>query len=236
MHSNEKQLGGWQGIAEMTASDRKSAVDDLKDWMHSTYLVHCDPLIPVHRLTLSFADAIFCKLQIVMLHYMRCRSTLSRTEHDACFWNSLKVVECDNLVLSTKSLDRFLWQMKRNHHFEAFVFLVDELRYQRGEKAERGWRVLAEAFSHRPEMITTTNPLYAAFGQLVLTAWEANPQAKVPSFIAELYKLSPDRPEPPSFVESQAIAEQDILDISPSAWAEWDELFQGLHLPFVIRA
>lgn len=205
---------------ERPGYDFDRAVFDFEKLLGKSYLRHCNALVPLEQITSFRARSVICKVRMIANHY-RGRQKMTQAEQDTCFANSLQMLEYDNVIHSTKSLRCFLWHVKANFNFEAFIFLINELRGRNGEVADRAWLQVAQAFANHPNMITAKNPLYAAMSDLVLKAWatRVHNSADTPTFISALYaqREGSQMPEP---LEA-------LFDMNSMTWDAWDNLLQG---------
>jgi hypothetical protein len=108
--------------------------------------------------------------------------------------------EYHNMMMTSKSISKFLWHSFKSFPFAAHVYILCELRNRpTGELADKAWQQLAESSEHRRKPNFSRNPkknspLRLAIANLTVKAWDAREQALLkfqpvvptPVFIAEL--------------------------------------------------
>ncbi len=195
----------WEKLAsqEKSIADKEKAVDDLERLLQDKFLKYCDPLDPLHVLCSSIARTVICKSRLVAYHpryRLQHGATVTEQERDMLFLTSLKIIEYCNYVQSTKSMQRFLWHVRDAFQWDAFIYLLSELRFRSaGTVVDKAWRHIEEVFEHHPEIIDNEKKaLHVAIASLTLKAWapkEAKltrahqnftPQCEAPGFIAKI--------------------------------------------------
>ena len=172
---------GWGKLSSdaWSLAEKDRAIDEFEGLLERKFLRYCDPSIPLVFISAIIARSTICRMRLVAHHprqYPDKGASLTQKERDIIFSISLKMIEYDNLFLSTDSTKRFLWHAKTHFQLDAFVYAVTELLHRRvaGELAERAWQQIIAVFEHRPNIITDTkNPLFMAVGTLTLRAWES---------------------------------------------------------------
>ncbi|KAI9877354.1 MAG: hypothetical protein M1830_004160 [Pleopsidium flavum] len=179
-HSNSKDAfdGSWQKLSNTAVppADKDRAIDELERLLENKFLRYCDPLIPLHFISAIVARSAIRKMRFVAHHPRRYADQgAPQKEKNMIFSNSLKMIEYDNLVQSTKRTQKFLWHVNVHFEMDAFVYMLSELRLRTaGDLEDRAWRQVNEVFEHHPEMITETkNALYLGISNLTIKAWEA---------------------------------------------------------------
>ncbi|KAH8809020.1 hypothetical protein F5884DRAFT_390978 [Xylogone sp. PMI_703] len=175
-----EQWGEQPENALTLASLRAKTIDELETIFEDKYQRYCDPSIPFHLISTYMARSAICGMRL-RLHHPRPRlapdsnpESLQR-EREMLLSSSLVMLEYDNLTHSTPSLRGYLWHVRVFFAFEAFIYILSELRAKRleGELRERAWQQVSLSYKHHPEMLSDTkNALYVAIGNLALTAWE----------------------------------------------------------------
>ncbi|KZF26349.1 hypothetical protein L228DRAFT_10495 [Xylona heveae TC161] len=172
--------GGWQKLStnDVSLAEKDKELDDLERNLDQKYLRFCEPLIPLHYMSSTMMSTALSKMRLVAHHprqYMDGGASLPQEERDMLFRNALQVIESDNLVMSTKSLQRYRWHVQMNFQLDVLVYLLSELRRRTtGVLVERAWNEVNDMFQNHPEYIQSTkNALHVAVGNLTLKAWEA---------------------------------------------------------------
>lgn len=187
--------------AAISINQKDKAIDDLENRLEKDFLRYCDLSIPFHLLASYMAKSSICHIRLAAHHpsqYPDTGLSLEQDEKDTLFSISLKIIEYDNLAHATNGLDRYLWHVNIFFPFEAFIYILSELRYRsEGEMGARAWRQVHQIYDHHPELIMDTgNALYVAIGNLAVKAWErtsgetqncqAVHQATMPRFLSTL--------------------------------------------------
>jgi len=153
----------------LTEKDQK--INELENRIGEKYLRFCDPLVPLHNLTLIAARSAMSGMRLRAHHprqYADGGANLPQSEKDVLFSLSLKILQYDSLVHATKSLQRFLWHVRIYFQWHALIYLLSELRLRKiGDEADAAWDQVEEVFHHHPEMIRDSDhTLYIAIRSL----------------------------------------------------------------------
>ncbi|RFU75413.1 fungal specific transcription factor domain-containing [Trichoderma arundinaceum] len=146
--------------------------------IEGTYLVHCDPKIPLHFFTLTMTRAALCKMRIInflVRSQSREAMPLKEVERDALTLGAIEMIEYDNVVFSSESLRPFRWYAMHYFPFPAYMFLVQELRKRiSGPLVERAWDAMEANYELRGLLSNLHSPMHTAFGSLFVKAWTAH--------------------------------------------------------------
>jgi hypothetical protein len=156
--------------------------------IEGTYLSHCDPKIPLHFFTLTMTRQALCKMRVmnflVRLHNSEAMP-LKEVERDSLFLQAIQMIEYDNVVYSSESLQPFKWYAMHHFPFPAYMFLVQELRNRvAGPMVERAWEAITANYELRGILNHLHNPMHGAFAGTFIKAWDAH----------ETYQRSAGRP------------------------------------------
>jgi hypothetical protein len=216
--------GAWQRLSSdsIPIAEKDKIIDQLGNYLENKFSRFCDPLIPLHTFSTSLIRAAILKLRFVAHHpqqYPDKGASMSQLERDIVFATGLKMIEYDTFGQSMPSLKRFLWHVNVHFQFDAFIFVLSELRHRTsGPLIDRAWQQVQEVYDNHPELITkTSNELYVAIGNLTLKAWTSRE--------AELARQLQGSPEVPTFISSlklQRPTEKDggftkLLDVNEPA-------------------
>ena len=199
--------GAWQKLSSdnIPLGEKDNIIDQLGSYLENKFSRYCDPLIPLHTFSISLIRAAILKLRFVAHHpqqYPDKGASMSQRERDIVFATGLKMIEYDTFGQSMPSLKRFLWHVNVHFQFDAFVFVLSELRHRTsGPLIDRAWQRVQEVYDNHPELITKTpNELYVAIGNLTLKAWKSREEGlarqlqrstDVPTFISSLRSQRP---------------------------------------------
>jgi hypothetical protein len=150
--------------------------------IEGTYLVHCDPKIPLHFFTLTMTRAALCKMRIINF-LVRSHNAeampLKDIERDALILGAIEMIEYDNVVQSSSSLQPFRWYAMHYFPFPAYMFLVQELRKRiSGPLVERAWAAIEANYELRGLLSNLHSPMHTAFSGLFVKAWTAHYEAE----------------------------------------------------------
>jgi len=199
--------GGWQELNSASAmaplAAKERAINELDSRLEKKFLRYCDPLVPLHFLSISMARAFIRTLRIAVHHprqYPDRGASLSQDEKDLIFSNCVEMFENSILLQSARVSQRFRWHVSLHLPLDPLIYMLNELRYRTtGALVDRAWRVVGAIFERYPGLsVGAGNSLYLSIGNLTLKAWEARAgelarhyqaQSEVvkPQFVALLY-------------------------------------------------
>lgn len=207
-----RKIGGKHGGWHVTPNpevipEKDKAIDELEKRFDEKFIRFCDPSIPLHLLAIYVAKSVICTMRIMAHHprqYPDKGASMPQKEKDMLFSESLKELEYNSLGHTTKCIQGFLWHTTSHFQFDAFIYIISELRHRtEGDLVERAWQQVIFSYEHRPEMITDTkNSLYVAMGSLTLKAWKKREETQLhsqvppPRFIS-LLRAQRNIPDPP---------------------------------------
>jgi hypothetical protein len=193
--------GDWQKLSSnhTPLSEKDKMLDQLESYLENKFARYCDPLIPLHIFSTTLIRAAICKMWLVAHHpqqYPDRGLHMSQEEKTMLFATSLRMIEYDNMGQTMQSLKRYLWHVNVHFQFDAFVYMLSELRLRIfGELVNRAWRQVQLVYEHHPELLNhTRNELYVAIGNLTIKAWAARELG--------LAQLSQAPPEVPKFIST----------------------------------
>ena len=178
-----------------SAADREKKITELEDILESRYLRYCDPLVPLHALTMLMARSGITGIRLMAQHPIH-RSDggagMTSSEKDQLFTLSSRIIGYHNQCMELPQLQRFRWETGAYFQFGAMVYLVGELRHRvSGTEVDEAWHQVADIFRLRPELADGKRILHIALTSLTLKAWKARE--------AELIRIN-DTAEPPPFI------------------------------------
>ena len=188
-------------------------IDDYAKFVEATYLSSLDPSVPLHLFTIMITQQSLRKVQLVANVSSVLREPLASPElRQWAFEESLRLLEDDNTMQSTPSLQGWLWYTHMHFPFPAYMFLVHELkRTCSGEMCSRAWEAMDR--NHRLRNLVGPgkkgSPMHLAYGKHFLEAWDARVQAEgeqgrilqTPDVVALVQQIH--RPEQSSGPEQQ---------------------------------
>ncbi|GKZ82894.1 hypothetical protein AnigIFM56816_007720 [Aspergillus niger] len=226
------------------------AVDELNDIYCRKYFHNSDPHIPLHSLTHAIAKLSIARFRFKIRH-PRGRFTaadsnayFTREESDILFESCLTWVQCMMDIRLRSKFPYYLFtHLTTDSYMDAYIYLLSELRRRcSGDRVALAWQLVEELFNEHPELIDGDDDFYAAFGDLVLDAWEHHSHelkkgpgglgfVTKPRFIERLYqeKSTSGRPRYsnlPSFSDSRELGGLELQDENDSNWLYWEEFLR----------
>jgi hypothetical protein len=174
--------------------------------LEGKYLKYCDPSIPLHFISAAMTRLAICKMKYISHHprLLPDRGVhMLQPEKDKIFSWALKMIEYSNVLHSNKGTQKFLWHIVMNKSIEAYIHVLNELRYRTSDDlADHAWRQIMEGFEiwtslSDPRDKQRHSTLHMALATLTVKAWDARenalrqsqPFVLPPAFIAEMRLL-----------------------------------------------
>ncbi|KAK9447044.1 fungal-specific transcription factor domain-containing protein [Limtongia smithiae] len=196
--------------------EKEAAANKLERLFEDKFLRYIDPLEPMHSLCCIIARTIVCKFRLVFHHPRQYPdiSAIPPAERDFQFQTSLKIIEYYNLGMNIPHIHGFMWQILDNFQWDAFVVLLNELKYRtHGVEADKAWEQVDKAFGNYFMILhDSQRPLHVAVITLALAAWQVRARAvgyylEEPQFITTLKAVGFD--PFPGTTDDDAIVERD---------------------------
>ena len=201
-----KFMGGSYGgskpikpAADLAAADpafRDQKINELEEEIEAKYLRYCDPLIPLHAMTMIMARGGMAGMRLMSHHPVHRPDKgagMSQAEKEHLFNLSVRIIGYYNQAMRNTQLHRYLWHIGTFLQFGCMIYLVGELRQRAtGPEVDEAWNALAELFEHRPEIFQQRRTLPLALLSLAMKAWQVREaelirlhgHAEAPPFIA----------------------------------------------------
>lgn len=193
----------WESEATENQSQQPRVVlQEFADYIEATYLKSLDPSIPLHLFTIMITRQDLHKLQLLVntSNVLTKSSPCSPKLRQWAFDVSIRMLEDDNVMQSTTSLQGWLWYTHMYFPFPAYMYLVDELKQScTGKACSRAWEAMDRNHKLRGLVgpARRASPMHIAFGKHFLDAWEARVRAEgergrllqVPEFITMIQGL-----------------------------------------------
>lgn len=149
------------------------AIAELERTFETKYLRHCDPLIPLHRLSAVMGRLSIARMRFTALHprhthhnHAECAKhgtrhsgdgagrTYSPSEADQLFDTAVTLLELDVAGRGLPFAPQLLAHMVARLHLEAIVVVVSELRRRvAGKRVDMAWAVIGELFADGEELL-----------------------------------------------------------------------------------
>jgi hypothetical protein len=179
------------------AGSKEDKTSELENFLENKFLRSCDPIVPLHVLTTTMARSTICKLRhIAHSKATRKGSNITQEEKDEAFAYSLRILEYDNHIHSTKSTQRFLWYVRNHFPWGALIPLLKEMstRPATDVQVQTAWRQVEELYGNHPEFADDKKAFNRMVRALTMKAWAAHE--------ASASSLGLERPEIPEFIET----------------------------------
>ncbi|RDK42338.1 hypothetical protein M752DRAFT_319211 [Aspergillus phoenicis ATCC 13157] len=225
------------------------AVDELNDIYRRKYFHNSDPHIPLHSLTHAIAKLSIARFRFKIRHP---RGRLTAADNNACFTceesdilfeSCLTWVRCMMDIRLRSKFPYYLFtHLTTDSYMDAYIYLLSELRRRcSGDCVALAWQLVEELFNEHPELIDGDDDFYAAFGDLVLDAWEHHSHelkkspgglgfVTTPPFIQQLYdkkrKTRPDYSDLTSNLDSHGSGGFGLQDNKDTSWLCWEDFLQ----------
>lgn len=163
------------------ALDNLGDIANYSSYFNLTYIKHCDPKVPIQKLTMMAIKIGICKLHVV--NFM-CRgiaaSKLEKCARDGLFIKAIEMLEYDDAIYTSDELRGFRWYTELQIPFPGYIFLASELVHRSsGELCERAWQAIFDNHDHRGLHRKLQSPMHRAFGHTLLKAWTSREQAQL---------------------------------------------------------
>lgn len=169
----------WETLANPAVSHTKKTemIKELEDSIETKYLRYCDPTNTLHTLILVMSRSSLCKIKLYAHHpriYANRGLKVPEEERAVIFTNAKKLLEYMDLVRSTKSLDKYMWQMGTMMLWNALLYVLIEARQRKtGPEVDQLWKLMEMVVSKYAEMFKpSTGVVYDALRKWLLEAWE----------------------------------------------------------------
>jgi hypothetical protein len=197
-------------------AEKDKIVQEIKDNLETKYLRFCDVSIPLHHFVTVMARSAITKMTL-LAHNPRqwadCGAKVPDKERDLIFENGTKLLQYSDIIYSTPSLRKYMWQVRyvildmktifvakahdnsSSHLWDTILYVLIEIRHRKvGLEVEKAWKLIERAHDNYPDIIQeTTEALDIALSNWTLQVWDECVAAKkaqgisegtVPGFIA----------------------------------------------------
>ncbi|KAL2137145.1 hypothetical protein VTI74DRAFT_8777 [Chaetomium olivicolor] len=159
-------------FAEAKGTLRGRGLRDLQKAIEETHLRHCDPDNPLHLMTIWTARGFLAK-NFLLEHCSR-----HPTGSPAVIAHSLTMLDCDTKLLASPLTRGFRWHTNFHFPFLAYACLLQYLKKEPQEAAERIWEAMSENYDARgidnwASTEPNGEPFFALLSRIVVQAWEA---------------------------------------------------------------
>jgi len=198
----------WQGTSNNAArplSFKDKLMSDLENHIETKFLRYCDPLIPLHQISIAVARSMVATMKLKSGHPRQRPDKgagMLQEEKDILFELSMQIIEYDIQGHTLPSIKRFVWHINVYFQLETFVFMLSELNYRPvGLLSDKAWGYVEEIYKFHQELLTNdSNSLYLAVRNLTLRVW----RVRETEFLRQYHKL-PETPDFISFLRSKQV-------------------------------
>ncbi|GAB7352927.1 hypothetical protein MBLNU459_g3509t1 [Dothideomycetes sp. NU459] len=198
-------------------------IDSVENEIESEFLRYCDPVEPVHALTLMTARAAIASARLRQRMPLVAHQSAGRESERREFYGlARRVMDAENHSFTNPILKGFVWYIRASFRWDALICLLVALArptFFDPEECEGGWERISEFFTHHAEVLEARDSLQRTVGRMTLMAWLANPPpygGLEPEYITTLRTQHADSlPIPPSR-HAEGDASNAELDLYPS--------------------
>jgi Fungal specific transcription factor domain len=183
--------------SSITLAEKDAMISQIKDILEKKYIRYCDPSNPLHYFTTVLARSAICKMKLFAHNPRQFTDSglkVPQTERDIIFENGIKLLEYGNLIHSTPTLRKYMWQISTSYLWDSLLYVLIEVRTRKiGPDVDRTWELIGGAFANYPQIFAeATEALYTTLGNWTLQVWddcvaarksEGHPESLVPEYI-----------------------------------------------------
>jgi hypothetical protein len=170
-------------VARKAQSDAPGGVDEVGIWeknIEDRYLQFCDPENPLHFMTIWATRQALAKCGLISHYSKYTPGRPTDAQRDAAIPYALRMLECDTIILTTPSAQRYYWLMHFYFPFPAYLHLLHDLRRRPLSKhAQHCWSLMSDNFEARAKCLRLVSPnlLFRTITATVYHAWDVTESA-----------------------------------------------------------
>ncbi|KAH8658380.1 hypothetical protein BX600DRAFT_416183 [Xylariales sp. PMI_506] len=199
-------------------------IDSVENEIESQFLRYCDPVEPVHTLTLMTARSAIAAARLRQRMPLLAHKSLGREVERREFYSlTRRIMDTENHSFTNPVIQPFIWYVRASFRWDALICLLAALarpHFLTPDECEGGWKRVSDFFTHHAEIFEARNILQRTVGRMTLMAWLANPppyQGLEPDYIATLRTLHADTvPVAPSWPADGDAANSGATSTLPS--------------------
>ena len=240
----------WHNFRQGSTEEKEKGIEELEQMLHQKFLRFCDPSIPIDHLAMLVVRAATSGMRLMARHPRRYakEEDVPDTERQLLWSLTMKMMEIDNMLHSSKVMKRFTWHSDQYFQWQALIYILTELRrLPLHERADSGWQMVNDVYAYHVDFVTDVKkPIHFAVGSLCLKAWDARAKSwserslfgplRIPEYIA---RLRLDREEKPKsstssqfqagyFGAQQVLAPSNFMQMVPQMTSSQTELMQSM--------
>ena len=198
-------------------------IDSVENEIESEFLRYCDPVEPVHALTLVAARAAIAAARLRQRMLLVAHQTPGReTEGREFYVLARRIMDAESHTFTNPVIKPFGWYLRASFRWDALICLLVALarpNFFAPEECEGGWERINDFFIHHAEVLEARNILQRTVGRMTLMAWLANPppyHGLEPEYITTLRTLHGDSVAIAPSRHADGDAGKAELDLDPS--------------------
>ncbi|MCJ1401591.1 hypothetical protein MMC11_004807 [Xylographa trunciseda] len=187
------------GSANPAWDATEKMIDSVENEIESEFLRYCDPVEPVHALTLMTARTAIAAARLRQRMPLVAHQAPGREAEGREFYGlARRIMDAESHTFTNPVIKSFGWYFRASFRWDALICLLVALarpNFFAPEECEGGWKRISEFFTHHAEVLEARNNLQRTVGRMTLMAWLANPPPYYglePEYITTLRALHAD--------------------------------------------
>ncbi|KAL4780092.1 hypothetical protein BJX76DRAFT_339132 [Aspergillus varians] len=124
--------------------DREALAEDFEHRIHDRYLKHCDPTVPLLRLSSTVARIITLRMSMAVLSPRR---LTDKNVRDQLFRGSVEILELSTSLLTGEDIQRWAWHCKTHLQWYYVAFLLAEICWRPpSPECDHAWQCVSVVY------------------------------------------------------------------------------------------
>ena len=178
---------------------KEKTIDSVENEIESEFLRYCDPVEPVHTLTLMTARTALAAARLRQRMPLVAQQMLgNETERREIYALARRILDAEIHSFTNPIIKPFEWYFRASFRWDALIWLLAALarpNFFTLEESDGTWERVGEFFTHHSEILESRSTLNRTVGRMTLKAWLANPPPNTglqPDYITTLRALHAD--------------------------------------------
>jgi hypothetical protein len=177
----------------------ETIIDYVENEIESEFLRYCDPVEPVHAVTLMTARTAIAAARLRQRMPLVVHQTPSpEFERREFYGLARRIMDADSHSFTNPVFNPFAWYLRASFRWDVLIYLLVALarpHFFAPQECEGCWKRIGEFFTHHTEVFDARNIFQRTVRRLTLMAWVANPPSnhgREPEYITELRAMHND--------------------------------------------